>query len=375
MDHALQDQIQNAIDALVASGTETGLQVAVIGRDHVLVDAVSGTARPETGAPVTSDTLFFAASTAKGVASALAHVLVDRGDLTDDLHLVDVWPEFGRHGKAAVTLRQVLLHTAGLPAVPRGTTVEDLCNWEHMVEALADSELWWEPGSRFGYHALTFGFLLGETLRRVTGEPIGDLLRSVLTGPLGIASDVYFGVPAEHLDRVATPVAPTGPDSDDGPPPGSPADRAVPAAVRPDAAFASRTDVLTADIPSLGTMTALGVAQLYAALLDEGPRRQLVSPGRRTAMAAVAFRGLDTVMGIPVTWGYGFVPTRPIGTSRVGSTFGMIGANGTAAYADIDSGLAVALMRNRFAGGDLTALETVDRIVAAACDHPREDHA
>ncbi len=90
-------------------------------------------------------------------------------------------------------MRHVLLHTAGLPGLPADTTVEQLCDWDHMCAVLAAQEPWWEPGTRFGYHALTFGFLLGETMRRVTGRTVTELLREVLTGPLGVEDEVRFG--------------------------------------------------------------------------------------------------------------------------------------------------------------------------------------
>jgi len=153
---------------------------------RVVAEVVSGAADPRTGAEVRPGTLFYAASTAKGFAASLAHALAERGDLSYDLRVADVWPEFGSHGKDRITARHVLLHTAGLPGLPVGSTVEQLCDWDHKCAVLAAERPWWEPGTRFGYHALTFGFLLGETMRRVTGRTVTALLRELLTGPLGI---------------------------------------------------------------------------------------------------------------------------------------------------------------------------------------------
>jgi CubicO group peptidase (beta-lactamase class C family) len=364
-DERIQARIQAAIDELVASGAEIGLQVAVIKEGRVMADAVSGVADPATGAAVTGDTLFWAASTAKGVATSVAHVLAERGELGYDMRVVDVWPEFGSHGKDKVTLRHVLLHTAGVPGLPPGITVEDLCDWDHMCAVLADEKPWWEPGTRFGYHAKTFGFLLGEIMRRATGRTISTLLREVVTGPLGVEDDVCFGVPPPLLPRVARQIASDGPAPDSAEP-GSPLDRAMPRGIRPDAGYANRHDVLTSDIPSDGTMTAYGVARIYSALLGHVEGVTLVSPQRLATMAAVAFTGMDQVMGFPAAWAFGYSPGRPGGDpSCSGSTFGMVGTNGSAAYADIDSGVAVAVMRNRFTGG-LTTASRIDRIVAAA---------
>lgn len=370
----VQAAIQAAADEMVTSGTETGLQVAVLSNGQVAAEAVSGVADPSTGAAVRADTLFYAASTAKGVAASLAHVLAERGDLDYDMTLASVWPEFGSLGKDRVTVRHVLLHTAGLPGLPPGTTPEDLCDWDHMCALLAGQQPWWEPGTQFGYHNLTFGFLLGEVMRRVTGRTVTELLRELLTAPLGIEGEVCFAVPPPLLPRVARQVpgggVPGGGVQGGGPAPGQPEpgsalDRAMPRGVRPDAGFANRADVLTSDIPSMGTMTARGVARIYSALLGHIDGVALVSPQRLAAMNAVAFTGMDQVMGFPTSWAFGYSPDRPGGVpSRRGSTFGMVGGNGSAAYADVDSGVAVAVMRNRFAPGDLSAVTRIDRLVA-----------
>jgi CubicO group peptidase (beta-lactamase class C family) len=358
-------------EEMVSTPAETGLQVAVHRYGQVIADVTAGAADTRTGSPVTPGTLFYAASASKGVTASLAHVLAERGDLRYDMRLADVWPEFAARGKERTTVRHVLLHTAGLPGLPRQTTIDQLCDWDHMCAVLADAEPWWEPGTRFGYHALTFGFLLGETLRRTTGRTVTELLRELLTDPLGIEDEVYFAVPSLLLPRVARQtVGPKLPE----PPEGSPPDRATPPALRDVASFGNYADVLTADIPSLGTMTAHGAARMYSALLGHVDGIDLVSGPRRQAMAAVAFTGMDEVMGFPVSWAFGYSPDRPAGAadagegssaaSHHGSTFGMVGANGSVAYADVDSGLAVAIMRNGPPAASLTAAARIDRLIA-----------
>ncbi len=347
------------LDELVASGAEVGLQVAVVRHGRVLVDAARGVADPRTGAPVEPGTLFWAGSTAKGVAASLAHVLVERVALSYDMRVAEVWPAFAAHGKDRVTLRHVLMHTAGVPGLPPDTGAADLCDWDRMCALIAAAEPWWEPGTRFGYHAKTFGFLLGETVRRATGEPISALLRTHVTGPLGVADEVHFGVPRPLLPRVARQVGSDSPR----PEPGSALSRAMPPGVVPDAGYANRPDLLTSDIPAEGTMSARGVARVYAGLLGHVDGVALVSPARRTAMAAIAFTGMDEVMGFPTSWAFGYSHFRPSGHGRPGSTFGMVGANGTAAYADIDSGVAAAVMRNRFTPGDFAAAARIDQLI------------
>jgi CubicO group peptidase (beta-lactamase class C family) len=229
-----------------------------------------------------------------------------------------------------------------------------MCAW------LAEQEPWWPPGTRTGYHALTFGFLLDETVRRATGRSLSTVLGAEITGPLGIADEVHFAVPARLLPRVARQV----PGPTPTPEPGSPLARAIPPGVVQNADFANRDDVLTADIPSMGTMSARGAARVYAALLGHLPGVTLVSAAVRDRLGVVAFEGTDQVMGFPTAWGFGYAPARLGGVAaRPGAAFGMIGSNGSAAWADIDAGVAIAVMRNRYSAGDLTAVRAVDHII------------
>ncbi|HME66676.1 MAG TPA: serine hydrolase domain-containing protein, partial [Streptosporangiaceae bacterium] len=139
----LQAELQAAADEIVATPAETGLQVAVHRYGQVIADVTAGVADLWTGARVTPGTLFYAASTGKGVTASLAHVLAERGDVRYDMRLAGVWPEFAARGKERTTLRHVLLHTAGLPGLPRQTTIDQLCDWDQMCAVLAGAEPWW----------------------------------------------------------------------------------------------------------------------------------------------------------------------------------------------------------------------------------------
>ena len=372
-DITLQHAVRAALDELVAGGGEVGLQAAVM-KDGVLVaDAQSGVTDPAIGKPLSAGSLFFAGSTAKGVLSSLVHALVAAGRLDYDLRLTEVWPEFAANGKGDVTVRHVLMHQAGVPGLPYDLTAEQFCDWQHMCEILATAMPWWPAGTAFGYHAQTFGFLLGETLQRATGARLADLLQGVLSGPLGVADELHFGVPASLLDRVALQVAPLGPPPP-RPAPGSPLARAMPPAATPNAAFANRRDVLSAQIPSMGTMSARAATRLYAALLGHVPGGRLLSDEQLAAVATVVYSGPDRVMEMDnVSWSLGYSPSRPTrAASRPGSTFGMVGTNGSAAYADIDTGVAIALMRNRFSP-DFTAITRLDALVAETYPPPRPE--
>src|SRR6202162_6361919 len=200
---SVQQQVQEAIDQLVDSGAERGMQVAVYRNGELVVDAVAGVADPATGRAVTNDTPFYNFSICKGAASTVAHVLAERGLFGYDTPVVDLWPEFGAHGKQKVTVRHVLSHTAGVPAIPLTTTMEELCDWDKRCAAIADSELWWEPGTKIGYHAYTFGYLVGEIVRRTTGKPISQVLLEEVSGPLSVGDELYFGMPRSEQHRLA----------------------------------------------------------------------------------------------------------------------------------------------------------------------------
>jgi CubicO group peptidase (beta-lactamase class C family) len=190
----IQEQVQETLDELVASGAELGIQ-AVAYRDGVkVVDAVAGVVAPD-GPPVTPGTVFYNFSIGKGPMSTLVHQEVDRGAFGYDTPVVELWPEFGARGKEGVTVRHVLTHTAGVPGIPLSSTISDVSTWKTMTRALEDAELWWEPGTKTGYHAYTFGYLAGEIVRRSTGLPLAEVLRNRLAAPLGFPDEIFFGMP------------------------------------------------------------------------------------------------------------------------------------------------------------------------------------
>lgn len=149
----IQEVVAGLADELVASGAERGLQVVAYVDQKPVVDVVAGVADPASGRPVEPGTLFYNWSIGKGATATLVHRLVDAGVICYDTPVVELWPEFARNGKQAITVRQVLNHSAGVPGLPAGATVESVCSWDCMTRALEDAELWWEPGTRVGYHA------------------------------------------------------------------------------------------------------------------------------------------------------------------------------------------------------------------------------
>lgn len=354
----LQDRIQAAIDALVGSGIERGIQVAAFADGVQIVDAVAGVADPATGLAVTAQTAFHNFSIGKGVTATIAHLLVERGAFGYDTPVVALWPEFGAHGKSAVTVRHVLTHAAGVPAIPAGFTVDDLCDWTRVCGMIADSELWWEPGTRTGYHAYTFGFLVGEIVRRATGRRISQILRDEVSGPLGVADELWFGIPADQQHRLAVLQDAPAPS-----PPGPPARPTGPGWLAPTAALGNDPRILAADIPSCAKTSATAIAKMYAALLGPVDGVRLVSPETLVGATDVAFTGTDQLFGNPAVWGLGYALGGPADWTDP-QVFGMAGAGGSWAGADRTSGKAMAVTKNVISGD----LDTTTRIVSMLSD-------
>ena len=360
----IQNQVQQAVDRLVESGAERGLQVAVYRHGELIVDAVAGVADPDTGHPVTSDTLFFSYSIGKGVAATVVHVLAERGAIAYDTPIAELWPEFGVHGKDKVTVRHALSQSAGVPGLPPGLTVDDLCDWEKMCAIIADSELWWEPGTKIGYHAVTWSYIVGEIIRRASGKPISGALREEVAEPLGVTNELFFAVPEPEQRRVAPLEDAPGSEEMFGElPPDSPVFK-----LGPDlsAAEANRTEVLSANILAGGTVTARAVARMYAALLGEVDAVRLISPERLREASAVAMSGTDQIFGFPTSWGLGYSIGQFMSNAHeTQHVFGVGGIGGSHAYADTATGTTFALTKNRLTPSFDTA-EQVAGIVANA---------
>jgi CubicO group peptidase (beta-lactamase class C family) len=349
----IQQQVQRAIDELIESGAERGLQVAVYQHGELVVDAVAGVADPASGRPVTSGTPFFSFSIGKGVAATAVHVLAERGALSYDTPIAELWPEFGAHGKQRATVRHALSQSAGVPGLPLGLTVADLCDWDKMCAIIADAEPWWEPGSKIGYHAVTFGYIVGEIVRRASGRPLSEVVRDEVAGPLGVADELFFAVPKAVQHRLARLEDAESDQQAFGElPPDSPLLKLGPAECMT-AGYGNRADVLSASIPAGGTVTARAVARMYAALLGEVDGVRLIGPQRLREVSAVAMSGNDQVFGFPTAWGLGYsVAQAPQ------AQFGVGGIGGSNAYALPEHGIAFALTKNRLT----PTFETADRV-------------
>jgi CubicO group peptidase (beta-lactamase class C family) len=326
-----------------ASRGETGGALCVTVGGRVVVDLWGGVRGPDGGA-WRPDTLVNVFSVGKGLIAALAARLAGSGRLNVDAPVARYWPEIAAAGKAAVTVRQLLSHQAGLPAVRRRLPRGAMLDWRLMTSELAAQEPWWEPGTAHGYHVNTFGFLVGEVVRRVTGRSVGQLLREEISGPLG--ADVYIGLPAGEHGRVAEFSWPVEVPAHE---PEVPADRLMEHNAYFNPADFSGAGVVnsaawrSAEVPSANCHgTARGVARVYTALACDG----VVDGVRIVARSALAdavteqVYGPDLVLNRPSRFGLGFQLTqaeRPMGPNP--DAFGHFGAGGSLGFCDPQAGV------------------------------------
>ncbi len=340
--------VREAFAGSFAERGEVGGAVCVIVDGHVVVDLVGGWADELRVRPWQPDTLVDFYSVGKAFVALLALQLVDAGLVGLDDPVASVWPEFGTGGKEAATLRHALCHRAGVPAIRERLTNDDLWDWERMTVALAATEAWWEPGTRHVYHTNTYGHLVGEIVRRTTGEMPGARLRAV-AGPLG--ADLWWGVPEAEQHRCADVIwAPASTLGDVDFAALSGEELMVALGYFNPPGYSSGGVVNSAEwrgaqVPSTnGHGTATGIARLYAALIEPG---RLLSPELLAEATRAQSQGWCPVLGEEATFGLGFKPTvprRPFGPNP--RSFGHFGTGGSVGFADPDAGVAFGYVMN-----------------------------
>lgn len=331
-------------------------------------------------------------STTKGITSTALHVLADRGEIDYDAPVRTYWPEFAQNGKADITVRHILTHSAGLHRIR--TVIhhaEDMLDWDLMVGELARAAPAYPPGTATGYHAMTYGWLVGELVRRVSGVPLEQFVADEIAGPLDL-DGLFVGCPPAHRQRVA-PLEPLGVPSHFGP-------RSLRRVERQAGALVARflslvrfpvnprrivntlaprgvEDVLSspvvmdASIPAAnGFMTARSLARMYAMIAGEGSVDgvRLLSPRTVRRMGRVQTARPDRVLVMPMMWRLGY---HGVFTTRgvVRTAFGHFGFGGSGGWADPSRDLAVAMVCNRGAGtpiGDFRLVQLGGAAVAAA---------
>lgn len=347
----INQRVQQLISELTNDGTEVGLQVAAYLDGECVVDTWAGVADETTGRKVDGDTLFTSWSTTKGFVATCIHLLAERGLLEYDAPIASYWHEFAANGKAHITVRHALTHTAGIPQMPVGVTVEMMTDWTAICGAIANHAPLWTPGTKVGYHAWTFGWILGEIVRRVDGRPLAQFAHEELCQPLGI-SDFYLGIPASAEARVAPlrqevdPLATAAPDD--------PALQVTPAHVT-NAFVVNRPDFRRASVPGGGgIMNARAIARHYAMLAGSGEVNgvRLLSPERIDLMRSPQTAGMEGFWGGVAYFGlgYGLGGDPALGADLAmgssGGEFGHGGYGGSLGFANPARKLSFGLAKN-----------------------------
>lgn len=350
-------------------GLEIGAACAIDLEGERVVDLWAGHADPARTRPWQRDTLVNLFSTTKGFTAFCAHKLAAEGKLDVDAPVARYWPAFAQAGKGGLPVRWLLSHRAGLAAVSRPLPNEALYDWDAMCEALAAQEPWWTPGEAHGYHALTFGWLVGEVVRRIDGRSLGTYFRDEFAEPLG--ADLHIGLPATEHGRVSDLVPTTSPPSDAEAAHIAKAIMSEPEGLTarafanpPSMALGSGTKAWReAEIPAAnGHGTAAGLATLYgrAALPDGGG---VIDPVWREQVRTENSRGPDRVLGVETRFGQGFMLPldHPNGGATLGrGAFGHPGAGGSFGYADPERRMGFGYAMNQMG----TRILLDDRVVA-----------
>ncbi len=351
-------RIRRALETALTRG-EVGVQVAAYLGDRLIVDAGIGTA-DEAGRGV-EDAIFPIFSVTKAVLATAIHMQAERGLLDIDAPIASYWPEYGVNGKAAITPRHVLTHRAGVPQMPPTITPERLKDWDWITGELANMTPLEPAGARSTYHAISYGYLLGEVLRRT--DPEGrmpcEFFRREIFAPLGV-DDFWVGLPAAEEPRVARLTwGAAGPGAQI---PRTPLREAMmPSAIDVRPSIYNLPQVHQACIPASGGIgSARGVARFFSLLANRGAvsGRVLVSEARLRACLQPRPNSdeVDSGIGIPVSIGvagYQLSGRRPGADPLLGGSTAILahgGAGGSLGWADLDSGLSVAITHNRMFG-------------------------
>jgi CubicO group peptidase (beta-lactamase class C family) len=327
----------------VARG-DLGAAVCITIDGAPVVDLWGGHVDKERATPWQEDTLVNVFSTTKGWTSACALRLVDQGKLVVDAPVAHYWPEFAAAGKENVKVGWLLDHKAGLPAVRAPIAPDALFDWEAMTRALAAETPWWEPGQKHGYHAFTFGWLVGEVIRRASGKTPGRYWKDEIAAPLGL--DAHIGIAASEDARIAD-LRPMRRDPSEGPSllqriMDDPTSMTALAFINPPTmvlpGITSTREWRAAELPSVnGHATARAVARFYGALARGGELDgvRVLSKESLALCSRERSRGEDAVLGVSTRFGAGYMLSQPGQTFGPNEgSFGHPGAGGSLGFAD-----------------------------------------
>ncbi len=343
--------VAEALSRNLHTGADVGASVAVFIDGEPVVDIWGGYADAERTRPWERDTIVNVFSTTKTMTFVCALMLADRGELDFDAPVSRYWPEFAAAGKDGVLVRHLMGHTAGLSGWEQPMQPEDLADWGKCTSLLAAQAPWWEPGTAAGYHAITQGYLIGEVVRRITGETIGTFFAREVAEPLG--ADFFIGTPASEDARVA-PLIPPDPEESQ-----------KHLAALGELGLRTLTNPLVggetsaevwwrrAEIPAAGghgNARSVAAVQSVIACGGEVRGRRLLSDAGVRALFSEQANGVDLVLGVPLRYGLGYglaSETLPMGPNMC--AWG--GYGGSVVFNDLSTRTTFAYVMNRMEAG------------------------
>ena len=344
------EAVREAFYKNLDEGKDVGASVTVHVEGEPVVDLWGGWTDEERTSPWERDTITNVWSTSKTMTNLCALILADKGEI--DLHapVAKYWPEFKANDKERIEVRHLLSHTAGLPGFEEPITYEDLYDWEKATSLLAAQKPWWEPGTASGYHAVTQGYLVGEVVRRVTGQSLGTFFAKEVAGPLG--AEFFIGTPAEEDHRVSR-VIPPDMSAIQGQMAGSELLTKVFTNPILSAERSWDEDWRRAEIPAAnGQSNARGVGAVQSIVSNGGEARgvRLLSQAGVEAIFEEQSNGDDLVLGVPLRFGIGYglgTELMPLGPR--GCYWG--GWGGSLVVSDLDARITVSYVMNRMEMG------------------------
>ncbi|HET6414385.1 MAG TPA: serine hydrolase domain-containing protein [Anaeromyxobacter sp.] len=359
--------VREAFKEGFAQGKELFAAVAVYHRGALVVDLAAGARDPLSQDPYDRGTLQPVLSATKGITALAANMLADRGRLDLDRPVASYWPEFAREGKSGTSVRWLLTHESGVLGLDRAVSQEQLLDWAPGVEQVAEQAPDWRPGTQHGYHALTFGFLVGELIRRVAGMTVGEYVAREISGPLH--AEVHIGLPRDAASRVAPACMPAlagqGRLADSGPYAARVLNSISPPLKLTDV---NRPDVRGAELPSVnGIASARSLARVFGSMIGSIDGTRCLSPQAVDGARGEQWRGRDLVMGVENAMRLGFLlPSEWCPLGGPGS-FGTAGFGGSRAWANPDLELAFAYTPNLCSLGHFDHRETALSRATVAC--------
>ena len=332
---------------------DVGASFALTVEGEFAVDLWAGCRDAAKREPWLEDTIVNVYSTTKTMTALAALLLADRGELDFGAPVAKYWPEFAQAGKAAVEVRHLMSHSAGLPGWEQPVAIEDVYDWDRATALLAAQAPWWTPGTASGYHAITQGHLIGEVVRRISGVSLGTFFRQALAEPLG--ADFHIGVDPKHFPRIAELVPPAGGIPLEAPP-GSITARTI--GNPPIDVGDTKTDAWRqAEIPAAnGHGNARSVVRVQTLLANNGTAlgKTLMSPAGCMAVMREQTNGKDLLIDLPLRFGLGYGLTSdamPMGPNENICYWG--GYGGSSIVVDLDARVCFSYVMNKMGDGVL----------------------